>query len=393
MAVAVTAVAAPLLLLAFSALLNDSNLPDPGGVPSSVHLSPAEKVLHDVLASQRSAEGEITFRLRRVIAERFTGITVSHLRRISPLFAGATVEHDGGAYEHTRVSNVADFDMYTMLSAEPLREFSLRSDGEGGFVVQLRPGADRDQLPKDLVHMLTVDGRVDAGKFHAWMTECVLYALREAAEEHPDLRPVVYQTRGAPGVNLTDYSGANIEVDLTAKLPVPPAGDAVLRPAALRPCGTPLVPPGGRPVWYLYPGPARSGGAESFSANAPQLEMALLETQPLLQRVIRLLKTLSSVHDWHDRFRASSFQLKQAAFWWHEEHCAETRLLPASVGVLRQLEEALRARRLEQFWFAVPTEYRLREELRAAKLADEVAQSVEVLTSGDAARIRQLFRM
>ena len=406
MAAAVTALAAPFLVLAFSALLNQPDIPDadrtsysteqvphPGQqVPHPGQDSPGEQVLREVLRSQRSLDDQVSFRLRRAIAEKFLRAAVSHLRRISPLFAGATLEHDGGAYEDTRVSNAADFDMYTTLSGAPLRQFELQRDGAGGFLVRLRPGANRGQLPEDLTDMLTEDGHLDAGRFRAWTTECVMYALRETAEEQPELRPVVYHTRGAPGVNLTDFGSSSIEVDFTAKLPVPDSGDSALRPAALRPCGTPVVPPDNRPVWYLYPATASSQPG-SFSGNTPQLELGLLRTQPLLRDVVRLLKTLRTLRDWQHRFGGTSFQLKQAAFWWREAACAETRLLPATVGALRQLEGSLRRGYIAHFWFSAPTENLLWRRVRAQQLADEVAGLVETLTSGDADAIRRLFQM
>ena len=388
MAAAVAALAAPLLLLTFSALLNDSDLPEYSRLPDTVHDSSAEQVLRGVLASQRSDEP--AFRQHRELAERFIAAAASRLRQISPLFAGATVNPDGGAYEDTCVSNAADFDMYTVLAAAPLREFELQRGEDGSFAVRLRSGAARDDLPDDLTDMMTEDGYLDAGKFKQWTTECLLYALYETAEKQPDLQPVVYHSRGAPGVNLTAADGATVEIDFTAKLPLPPVPqESPLRPAALQPCGVPVVPPGVQPSWHLY---SSAGVVGRFGADAPQLELSLVRAAPLLRDVIRLLKTLRERHDWYHRFHVKSFQLKQAAFWAWSESCeTETGLLPATVDALRHLERALRGGRLEHFWFSVPTENVLHRRVLAPQLAEEVARCVETLTSGDQQSIRRLF--
>ena len=389
MAAAVTALAAPLLLLTFSALLNDSNLPESGHLSDLGHNSTAEQAVRRVLTSQRSDEA--AFRRHRALAERFVGAAASHLRRISPLFADAAVQPDGGAYEDTRVSNAADFDMYTVMAAAPLRQFELQRGEDGSFAVRLRHGASRRDLPEDLINMLTDDGYLDGRRFRQWTTECLMFALYEAAAERPDLRPAVYHTRGAPGVNLTAADGARVEVDFTAKLPLPPTDESMLRPAALRPCGVSVAAAGGRPPWHLYSS-QRAGAADRFGADAPRLELRLLRAAPLLRDVIRLLKTLRASRDWHHRFYVRPFQLKQAALWSWAARCDDTELLPATVAALRRLEEALRRRRLRHFWFAEPAENVLQGRVMAQQLADEVAGCVDTLTGGDAPSIRRLFQ-
>ena len=348
---------------------------------------------------------QATFKRRQALANRFMDTTVTGVRSLSPLLAGATLLRLGSAYEGTHVSPDVDFDGFVALNESLLLPFELEYGADGYVAARLRQEVTRQSLPTELSQLLTSDGYLDARGFKRWVFTQLGTAIRLAAVECPELRVTVSERRQVVAAELDSEEG-RIRVDFPILL-LTPKDWRRLRSAALRPCGIDLVPNGLSPRWYFFsdqllnkPAPDTQS-ARWFKVDSLYLEQDLLLRVRRVRKVARLLKAVSKARQWSVRFRIQATALKRALLWTyaagceHQEWQEDSDLAPAMVASLHTVLHALRRHRLDCFWTENSTNLLYHpltvDGAPVRELINEITEVVNVLASGDLEGVRQLF--